>query len=191
MRQNNKTGGGQPPFLLKGRLHMRRLTVQKGKKTVYSKPWDFEAMCLVDDCRSTANPVQMCTACVEYLFDGVLTTEQLHGFGGRKMYELCLTVVCWYRADVLKASASCNVSADGRMTAGKLRDVYRAIFQAWGRLPDEVGSADAISAVFGNRGRQRTNGNPVKRQRAVWNIKKPCVFCIIMVILKYKICRER
>lgn len=142
-----KRGAGNRPFLLKGRLHMRRLTVQKGKKTVYSKPWDFEAMCLVDDCRSTANPVQMCTACVEYLFDGVLTTEQLHGFGGRKMYELCLTVVCWYRADVLKASASCNVSADGRMAAGKLRDVYRAIFQAWGRLPDEVGR-QTPSALF-------------------------------------------
>ena len=70
---------------------------------VISKPWDFEAMCLVDDNRMVQNDVQRCADAVYYLFEGTkITNEYLEGMSYDRLCELCEQVRDWYVEDVLR-----------------------------------------------------------------------------------------
>ena len=52
---------------------------EKGKKYV-SKPFDFKAMCIVNDAHndeSKHGPLNMCAAAVDYMFEGTEASEEV------------------------------------------------------------------------------------------------------------------
>lgn len=118
----------------------RFLEINKGKKKIKSKQWNFEAMCLVDDKRDTENmnPFNMCMDSVLYLFDD--TDESvISGLGHKKLQELCFTVFTWYQQDIMECRKALNsLSVVSANKNSKLRELYRELFKAWGILPDRL-----------------------------------------------------
>lgn len=115
----------------------RVLVIKMGKGKIISKPWDFEAMCLVDDNRKEGAGTGALEA-VYYLFEGTkATNEYLTNLPRKTVLGLCNQVWLWYLDDVTQLLKAGSGNAGEKAT--KLRDLYRLIFQAWGRLPDEIG----------------------------------------------------
>lgn len=68
------------------------LSVNIGNKKIISKPFDFEAMCIIDDARfgDRAGTLNLCRNVVPYLFDGTeATEEELKKFPPDVMTRLC------------------------------------------------------------------------------------------------------
>ena len=113
------------------------LNFKKGRKTIKSKPWCFEAMCLVDDNRCI-NVMDMCGKAVEYLFeDSDVTLKEISDSGN--LLPLCLEVFKWY-IDVMHVASAKGGGTSANDT--RLRDVYKALFEAWGILPSAVAAQD-------------------------------------------------
>ncbi len=109
---------------------MDRLIYKKGRKTIASKPWCFEAMCIIDDGRGN-NIFDMCTKAVEYLFDGYDITKIGHDTAA----GFCLRVFEWYRRDCTKISSVSKADGNGK---ARLRELYKTFFDGWGILPTEL-----------------------------------------------------
>lgn len=121
-------------------MKRRFLEINKGKKKIKSKQWNFEAMCLVDDKRDSGNmnPFSMCMDSVLYLFDDVYESI-IKGLGHKKLQELCFTVFLWYQQDIMEChKALKTLSVVSANKDSKLRELYRELFKAWGILPDRL-----------------------------------------------------
>lgn len=123
-------------------MEQRVLTIKIGRGKIISKPWDFEALCLVDDKRAeNASILKICTDAVYYLFEGTkATNEFLKRLSFETISKLCNEVWIWYVSDMSEATKE-HKKGRGESKDGdyKLRNMYYEIFKAWGRLPDEIG----------------------------------------------------
>ena len=88
------------------------ISVVKEDKTVVSRPFDFEAMCLVDDAHSAAKRpgiLRMCRPAVEYMFDGTEAGgEFIKTLDPKEMAALCLEVWDMYAGAFPAAPAQKN-----------------------------------------------------------------------------------
>lgn len=88
------------------------ISVVKEDKTVVSRPFDFEAMCLVDDAHSAAKRpgiLRMCRPAVEYMFDGTEAGgEFIKTLDPGAMAALCLEVWDMYAGAFPAAPAQKN-----------------------------------------------------------------------------------
>ena len=116
------------------------LIIKIGRGKVNSKPWDFEAMCLVDDNRMAQNDVQRCIDAVYYLFEGTkITNEYLESMSYDRLRELCEQVRDWYVEDVLKLlKIQKNTDKKQAKNNKGLRGIYTSFFNAWGILGDAI-----------------------------------------------------
>lgn len=58
----------------------KTLSIKVNKKTIVSKPWDFRALCLVQDIHTagkTNSVGMMCGDAVDYLFEGTEATQDV------------------------------------------------------------------------------------------------------------------
>lgn len=87
-------------------MEQKRLRVKKGKKYISSKPWDFEAMCLVDDAKreNAGGGLRAGLGAVYYLFEGTeITDTELSAIAPGVMMRLCLDVMRWYAEEMQSA----------------------------------------------------------------------------------------
>ena len=87
-------------------MEQRVLTINHGKKKIISKPWDFEAMCLVDDekRKGKAGALRSGAEAVYYLFEGTEATEEvLKKLNPSALGKLCLQINRWYMSDLAEA----------------------------------------------------------------------------------------
>ena len=80
----------------------RVLTFVHNKKKYTSKPWDFEAMCRVQEAHlSGANGIGIIGGgAVDYLFEGTDATQDVLNDARLEKMGMCRTVVDWYYADM-------------------------------------------------------------------------------------------
>lgn len=116
------------------------LIIKIGKGKIISKPWDFEALCLVDDKRKLQGGViTRCMDAVTYLFEGTkATNEFLDGLGYKRLGDLCIQVWLWYMEDIQRL-VNIQKNAPQKGGEGCLRDLYTSMFKAWGILGSELG----------------------------------------------------
>lgn len=137
----------------------RVLQIKWGRGKIISKPWDFEAMCLVDDNRG-GGEIKMCIEAVYYLFEGTsMTNDRLRKISAETLSALCRTVWIWYvsdAAEMIKYTESMPKEQGGVVT---MRDIYAQMFKAWGKLPHEVALCRPhdLFAVIGSK----TNENAI------------------------------
>ena len=77
------------------------LSYKLGNETIISKPFDFEAFCLVDDMRYSSSkalgPTHMGMLAVSYMFEGTRVTEKvLEAMPFTERAELCRQVSNMY-----------------------------------------------------------------------------------------------
>ena len=56
------------------------LTIKMDKKTITSKPFDFKAMCLINEKHNdetVKGPLMYCSDAVDYLFEGTEATQEV------------------------------------------------------------------------------------------------------------------
>ncbi len=73
----------------------KTLTITVDKKKITSKPFDFEAMCLINDTHNdekAKGPLSMCRDAVDYLFEGVATQEVINALDLNTRTKLCITL---------------------------------------------------------------------------------------------------
>jgi len=72
---------------------------------IISRPWDFEAMCLVDDLRDEGKGKIICgNAAVNYLFEGTAVTDKvLTALDTKAKTALALKCYRWYGEDLSDA----------------------------------------------------------------------------------------
>ena len=74
----------------------RTLSITVNKKTIVSKPFDFKAMCIINDRHNDAEakgPLSMCADAVDYLFEGTEATQEvIDALDVEKRTQLCLTL---------------------------------------------------------------------------------------------------
>lgn len=87
-------------------MEQRVLCLHIDKEKIVSKPWDFEAMCLVDDARrKQGGDLSMGKEAVSYLFEGTSATENvLKTAPAAEMATACKKVCRWYVEDMAVAS---------------------------------------------------------------------------------------
>ena len=87
-------------------MEQRVLTIDLGGETVVSKPWDFEAMCLVDDAKQRGEgQLRMGQDAVFYLFEGTKATDEvLNGLPAGTLSQLAMRVFLWYVQDLADAA---------------------------------------------------------------------------------------
>ena len=80
----------------------RVLTFVHNKKKYISKPWDFEAMCRVQEAQvGGAKGIGMVGGnAVDYLFEGTDATQDILNDTRIEKMGMCRTVVDWYYADM-------------------------------------------------------------------------------------------
>ena len=86
-------------------MEQRVLTIDIGE-TVVSKPWDFEAMCLVDDAKQRGEgQLRMGRDAVFYLFEGTKATDEvLNSLPSETLSDLSMRVFLWYVQDLSDAA---------------------------------------------------------------------------------------
>lgn len=76
------------------------LTFTLDKKTYVSKPFDFEAMCLINDAHnddSKNGPLSICRQAVDYLFEGTEATQDIiESLDLGERSKMCLTLWNYY-----------------------------------------------------------------------------------------------
>ena len=74
----------------------KTLTIKQDKKTIISKPFDFEAMCIINDAHNderAKGPLSMCRDAVNYLFEGTdATQEVIDALSVEEHTQLCLAL---------------------------------------------------------------------------------------------------
>lgn len=79
-------------------MEQKVLYIKSGREKIVSKPWDFEAMCLIDDTkRSGAGMIRAGMSAVYYLFTGTkATNDVIDGLADAKKAELAMRAYGWY-----------------------------------------------------------------------------------------------
>lgn len=87
-------------------MEQRVLCLHIDGEKIVSKPWDFEAMCLVDDARrNRGGDLSMGKTAVAYLFEGTKATEDvLKAATAAEMATVCKKVCRWYVEDMAVAA---------------------------------------------------------------------------------------
>lgn len=74
----------------------RTLSITVNKKTITSKPFDFKAMCMINDLYNSEKPIgplSMCTDAVDYLFEGTEASQEvINALDIETRTRLCLTL---------------------------------------------------------------------------------------------------
>lgn len=74
----------------------KTLTITVNKKTITSKPFDFETMCIINDAHNdekAKGPLSMCRDAVDYLFEGTdATQEVINSLSVEERTRLCLAL---------------------------------------------------------------------------------------------------
>ncbi len=126
----------------------RVLCFRINKKFIVSKPWDFEAMCLIDDQRENGINIEACKDALYYLFEGTeVTDEVIEKIPPDIMFSMLKKLFIWYLSDV-KLITGKSSNTHQKNSGVKLRDIYREMFKAWGILPSEIGK-NAPKDIFG------------------------------------------
>lgn len=118
------------------------LIIKIGKGKIISKPWSFEALCMVDDRRASnsgGGVMRCCLGAVQFLFEGTKATDEfLMGLGHARLNDLCKQVWLWYMEDVQRLI---EIQKDAPQSGekGRIRDLYTSMFKAWGILGEELG----------------------------------------------------
>lgn len=77
------------------------LTFEKDKKKYVSKPFDFEAMCMINDAHAGEDKsgiLSVCRDAVDYLFEGTEATQDIiDGMDVKDHVQMCLTAWNFYR----------------------------------------------------------------------------------------------
>lgn len=85
----------------------RRLRIDIDGKTILSKPFDFEAMCLIDDARfkdKDGGALRTGFAALPYMFDQTeITDEILNNLSGGEKVSLAKQVYSWYITEMVNA----------------------------------------------------------------------------------------
>lgn len=86
-------------------MEQRVLSLEVDGNKIISKPWDFEAMCLVDDERNEGKGnLSMAKNAVAYLFEGTDATEEvLNSAPPATLATFCQKVCNWYVSDMSQA----------------------------------------------------------------------------------------
>ncbi len=77
----------------------KTLSIKVNKKTIVSKPWDFRALCLVQDIHTagkTNSVGMMCGDAVDYLFEGTEATQEILDANIVEKMVMCRKVWNWY-----------------------------------------------------------------------------------------------
>lgn len=79
-------------------MEQKVLNIKAGREKVVSKPFDFEAMCLIDDIKKDgAGMIRAGMAAVYYLFAGTKATNDIiDGLTDAKKAELAMRAYGWY-----------------------------------------------------------------------------------------------
>lgn len=118
-------------------MEIRTLIIRAGRGKIISKPWDFEAMCLIDDNLDKAGVVNICMDSLCYLFEGTTATpETFSKMSYERLQEMCEKLFSWFVSDIKSIPAGQQANPNHN---AKLRDIYKAVFKAWGTLPREIG----------------------------------------------------
>lgn len=76
------------------------ITFTKDKEKYVSKPFDFEAMCIINDAHNSAEgrgPLNICRGAVDYLFEGTNATQDIiNSLGLETRSRLCLELWGFY-----------------------------------------------------------------------------------------------
>lgn len=87
----------------------KTLSITVNKKTITSKPFDFEAMCIINDAHNSEKakgPLSMCRGAVDYMFEGTEATQEvINSLDVNTRTKLCITLWNMY----LDALTSKNV----------------------------------------------------------------------------------
>lgn len=108
-----------------------RFTVNIGGKAVKSKSWDFETMCIIDDARSSGF-IKACSDAARYLFEDTVVDVDKLEYGA--LLNLCCCILEKFREEI----SFCRTSGNAGSGNGKLRDIYKVLFENWGILPKEL-----------------------------------------------------
>lgn len=76
--------------------------IQDGKEYV-SKPFDFEAMCIINEAHNDKDlygPLMICRAAVNYLFEGIVSQKTINSLDPSVRAILCIDLWCWYVEDM-------------------------------------------------------------------------------------------
>lgn len=78
----------------------KTLSITVNKKTITSKPFDFEAMCIINDAHNDEKgkgPLSMCRGAVDYLFEGTEATQEvINSLALNVRTNLCITLWSMY-----------------------------------------------------------------------------------------------
>ena len=92
------------------KVEQRVLTIKVGEEKTVSKPWDFEAMCIVDDERTrrenenSKGIYRTAKNAVYYLFEGTaVTTDVLDQAPNATLMAMCRKVYGWFADDVAES----------------------------------------------------------------------------------------
>ena len=84
-------------------MAQRVLTFTVNKKKYVSKPWDFEALCRVQEeqIKQETNSVgRICSNAVDYLFEGTEATQDILDAATAAKMSMCRKVWEWYLEDM-------------------------------------------------------------------------------------------
>ena len=77
------------------------LTFEQDNKKYVSKPFDFEAMCMINDMINSEKEqgiLSVCRGAVDYLFEGTEATQDIvDGMDVKEHVNMCLTLWEFYR----------------------------------------------------------------------------------------------
>ena len=76
------------------------LTFTKDKKKYVSKPFDFEAMCIINDAHNSgenSGPLSICRGAVDYMFEGTDATQDvINSLDAFVRSKMCITLWGFY-----------------------------------------------------------------------------------------------
>lgn len=81
----------------------RVLTFTVNKKKYISKPWDFEALCRVQEihtAKTTNSLGRLCGSAVDHLFEGTEATQDILDTAVADKMRMCREVWTWYLEDM-------------------------------------------------------------------------------------------
>lgn len=92
----------------------RVLTFKSGKRNFISKPWDFEAMCRVQEAQlSGAKGIGVTGGnAVDYLFEGTDATQDVLNAAIVEKMDMCRTVIDWYYKDMAELKKKTEKNAE-------------------------------------------------------------------------------
>ena len=127
----------------------RVLILEIENKKVISKPWCFEALCLINENdNNEKSSLKAYIDAVLYLFEGTpAANDVILKLPADKLQGFVNMLNKWYIEDMMelvKLKDEIPKSENG-MQGGNLRDIYNSVFRAWGTMPSEIAKQPPMS----------------------------------------------